>query len=200
MKTFYKLFAIRIIATAAMIGLIGYLNGCASSPATYSAPEWAPATADAASVPYYYFPDYGMYYDAAAGQYYYLNNGAWLSSATVPYSGVDLNNSYVVMLNRNTRQPWLNHEYYERNYPAHAHEQYEQIVRNNNAIPGVAPQNRIVTRAYNENNDHVIFEERSHANQPGTRVATHEIPMQTIAPNMPPQARQYKYGGANRGR
>ncbi len=181
------------------------LSACGSSQQTASTPYWAPVYSDAASVPYYYFPDYGMYYDARSGQYYYQNNGAWVSSATVPY-GVDLDNSYVVMLDRNSREPWENHAYYQRNYPAWAEQHYDQIARDQRLITNVPYGHTVVPRAYNENDGHVIFEEREHArdqagNRPAwARVGTREVPMSQIAPNMPREAREYKYGGAERGR
>ena len=180
-----------------------FLQSCGSSETSYTPPEWAPASADASSVPYYYFPDYGMYYDVGAQQYYYQNNGAWAASRVLPYN-MDLDNSYTVTLDHNSSKPWLNHDYYARNYPAHAHEQYGNIVEQNMAIQNVPPTHVLTPRAYNENNNHILFDERARARaaqgQPGARIATHEVPMQSIAPHMPSDARQYRYGGAAKGR
>ncbi|MDP4198185.1 MAG: hypothetical protein Q8922_02005 [Bacteroidota bacterium] len=177
------------------------LIACGTSQTASTPPSWAPLYTDGAYAPYYYFPDYGIYYDAAAQQYYYLNNGSYVPNPAPPYN-VDLDHSYVVMLNRNTSRPWMNHEYYERNYPAHAYDRYGQIVTQNRIIQTVPPDHVITPRAYNENNDRVLFEERDRAaaNAREARVATHEVPMRTIAPNMPPEARNYKYGGAQKGR
>ncbi|HWF45115.1 MAG TPA: hypothetical protein VG537_10780 [Candidatus Kapabacteria bacterium] len=199
---------IPVLAFVFCLSFIG--NGCAPSQqgtaySTYTAPGWAPAYSDINTVPYYYFPDYGVYYDATAQQYYYPQNGAWASNREVPdrLRGVDLDHSYVVALDRNASKPWLNHSYYSQNYPPHHYDQYNNIVQQNRAIPNVAPNHEVVPRAYNENNDHVLFEERQRAaagTAPGPRVATHEVPMQTISPNMPAQARQYRYGGGTRQR
>lgn len=200
--------AIRIVAIFAILGIAAIVNSCGTST-TYSTPTWASGISDGAS-PYYYFPDYDMYYDATGGQYYYLNNGSWLSSGAVPYPGVDLNNAYVVELNRGTQRPWSDNDFYQRNYPAHAQEEYSRIAREQNLVPNVQQDHMIVPRAYNENTQRMIFEERRQAEAnaqaqaqertaPAPRVR-HEVPMQSIAPNMPAQARQYRYGGDNKGR
>jgi|GEM_PF-2041531 len=193
----------RLLGILAVVGLAALANSCGTTPATYSSPAWADGISDGAA-PYYYFPDYGMYYDATGEQYYYRNNGAWASSAVVPYPGVDLNNAYVVELNRNTQRPWENHDYYARNYPPHEREEYQRVVQSHNIIPNVPQNHAIVPRAYSENTDRMIFEEREQraARQgvPPQRVTVHQVPMRTIAPNMPPETRPYRYGGDSHGR
>jgi hypothetical protein len=196
----------RFLGTLAIIGLAALASSCGPTTATYTTPDWATGISDG-TAPYYYFPDYGMYYDATAQQYYYPSNGAWVSSAVVPYQGVNLNDAYVVELNRGTQRPWENHDYYARNYPPHEREQYEQVVRSHNIIPNVPQNHVIVPRAYDENTNRMTFEEReARPAQPGARVqsqqriAVHQVPMQTIAPNMPAQARGYRWGGAAKGR
>ena len=197
--------ATRFLLFAIVFAIAGILSSCGTT--TYSTPYWATGYSDGVS-PYYYFPDYDMYYDAASGQYYYLNNGAWLSSAVIPYPGVDLNNAYAIELNRNINRPWEDNEFYERNYPAHEEREYSRIVRDHNLIPNVPQNNVIVPRAYNENTNRMIFEERreaAHAQPgirpaPGPRATMHQVPMRSIAPNMPAQARQYRYGGDEKGR
>ena len=154
------------------------------------------------NVPYYYFPDYRSYYAATTGQYYYPSNGEYISNLTPP-SNIDLNRSYVVLLDRNANKPWLNHEYYERNYPARAEEQYGNIVRDRHLIDGMSDNHMVVPRAYDENTNNVLLEERTEGDlehQRGRRVAVHEVPMGTISPGMPATARQYRYGGDQRGR
>ncbi|HEY3876609.1 MAG TPA: hypothetical protein VGM92_14125 [Candidatus Kapabacteria bacterium] len=203
MKKFHPYLSIRCLAILAGIALSFAFNSCGAPAisASYTAPDWAPAYSDASSVPYYYFPDYDMYYDVGAGQYYYLNNGAWAASAAVPYSGVDLGSSYTVLLGRGTTHPWDRDDYYRRNYPAHAHEQYGPIVTNNHVITNVPDGHVVMPRAFNENTNRVTFDERARAaNGTQRRVATHEVPMERIAPNMPAQSRSYRYGGAVRGR
>ena len=179
-------------------GLALVTNSCAPSGevTAYAAPEWAPPYEDVADVPYYYFPDYGFYYDVGASQYWYPENGVWLSSGTLPdrFHDVDLNRSYMVMLNKGASKPWTNHSYYSQNYPAHAHENYTNIVTSNRAIPNVAPDREIIPRAYNENTDRVTFAEHPRNTPAAPAIAHHEVPMQTIAPSMPPASRPYNYG------
>ncbi len=205
-RGYYRL--IRFGAVLAILGMTSLLNSCGTT-ATYSTPAWAAGISDG-NAPYYYFPDYDMYYDASAGQYYYLNNGAWLSSAAVPYPGVDLNRSYVVELQRGTQRPWTDNDFYRRNYPEHEQEEYTRIARDHNLVPNPQQNHEIVPRAYDENSQRMIFEERqaaqaqaqAHAGArpaPGPRV-THQVPMQSIAPNMPAQSRSYRYGGNAKGR
>ncbi len=238
-KNKYHFPAYRLLAVAAVIAAGATLSSCGTT--TYSTPTWASGVSDN-TVPYYYFPDYNMYYDAGAGQYYYLNNGSWMTSGEEPYPGVDLNNAYMVELDRNVQRPWMNNDYYARNYPPHERQQYEQVVRDHNIIPNVPQDHTIVPRAYNENTDQMIFEERAQQQQqqerqqqqqqqqerqqqqqqqerqqqqqargaqqggrpgvrpqPPQRVAVHQVPMRVIAPNMPTQARGYRYGGNPKG-
>ena len=186
------------------VSLALFVNACAPSQqgdttayTTYTPPAWAPPYNNIADVPYYYFPDYDMYYDVGAQQYWYLNGGAWVASAGLParYHDVDLNRSYVVMLNKNTSKPWTNHTYYTQNYPPHAYDHYTNIVTTNRAIGNVPPEHEIVPRAYNENNDRVIFAEHPrNASTATAPIAHHEVPMRSIAPSMPPESRPYNYG------
>lgn len=207
-KNKYHFTTSRLLLCAVIIGLAALASSCGPTTATYSTPGWATGISDG-TAPYYYFPDYGMYYYATAQQYYYPSNGEWVTSAIVPYPGVDLNDAYVVELNRGTQRPWENHNYYARNYPPHEREQYQQVVRDHNIIPDVPQNHMIVPRAYDENTDRMTFEERAQTRpaQQGARVqpqqqrvAVHQVPMQTIAPNMPAQARGYRYGGNPKGR
>ncbi len=155
-----------------------------------------------------------MYYDVGAQQYWYPQNGAWVSSATVPqqYRDVDLHNAYIVELHKDATKPWLNHADYSQNYPPHVHEQYGSIAESNRLIPNVPPEHEVVPRAFNENTNHVTFVERPRAGAPripadqhnpaagAPRVTAHEVPIQTIAPSMPAESHKYNYGGGYRGK
>lgn len=201
MKKSQRLFSIGILSC--FITVIVILSSCGAPAVTsnYTAPSWAPEYSDASSVPYYYFPDYDMYYDVGSGQYYYLNNGTWVSSGIVPYPGVDIGSTYTVLLGSGTTRPWDRDDYYRRNYPAHAHETYSTIVNNNRIISNVPDGHMVMPRAFNENTNRISFEERERMNNGRSqRVATHEVPIERIAPNMPAQSRSYRYGGDAHGR
>ena len=157
-----------------------------------------------------------MYYDVAAREYWCPENGIWISSLALPprYRDLDLDHSYVVMLNKHASKPWLDHTYYSQNYPAHAHERYGEIVEQNHLITNIPPEHVVTPRAYNENNDRVTFVEHPRVQvpqppaprpvEPRRSVAqnpvVHEVPMRTISPAMPTESRRYNYGSGYHGR
>lgn len=77
-------------------------------------PLWGPVGYSSAR--YYYIPDIGAYYDVANQDYVYLDNGVWITSATLPaaYSNFDLYGAHKVVIN--TPRPWLRDNYYSRTY------------------------------------------------------------------------------------
>ena len=68
-------------------------------------PPWGPA--GYACAPYYYFPDFNIYYDVNRALFYYLDHGRWRSTHRLPpYAGPrDLYKFYKVVLD--VRDPWL---------------------------------------------------------------------------------------------
>src|ERR1700733_15722482 len=128
-----KLFAKRIsilIIPAILTICVSFGLSLATSEATYgqvfisyTPPFWAPPYDNVSTVRYYYIPDCDMYYDVWDRQYYYGNGGPWIATADQPPScGVDLSSAYVVLINRGVDRPWLNHDFYVRNYPPHHYE------------------------------------------------------------------------------
>lgn len=68
-------------------------------------PPWGPA--GYACAPYYYFPDFNIYYDVNRALFYYYSYGRWVSAHKLPV-GVgprDLYKFYKVVLD--VRDPWL---------------------------------------------------------------------------------------------
>jgi hypothetical protein len=213
-KYFTKRISILIIPALLAIGVSFGLSlaTCQSSYGqvfiSYTPPFWAPPYDNVSTVRYYYFPDYNMYYDVWDRQYYYLNGSDWIASPDLPpmWAGIDLSSSYVVLINRNQRNPWYNHDYYVRNYPAHGYDQYNNIVVKNRIITNIRPGHELVPRAYNENNRRVTFMQRpTQAPAPAgsaqpPRAAyhqqVHEVPIRSISPSMPPASRSLNYGGA----
>lgn len=166
----------------------------------YVPPPWAPPYDNTSSIRYYYFPDYGMYYDVWDGQYWYLGpGGEWISSDALPpaYAGVDLNSSFIVLIDRDVDRPWTNYGYYYHNYPAHGYQNYTDIVARNRIVVNTAPGHALVPRAFNENNNRVTFMQRPTTNThaPATyHHVVHEVPMQKIAPSMPAESKNLNYG------
>jgi hypothetical protein len=153
--------------------IITTLNSCTVTEGvsyqTYTPPAWAPPYDDVSSVHYYYFPDYDMYYDVWADQFWYNDNGAWIPSASLPlaYANVDLNNAYIVLINKKYATPWVRHDYFVKNYPPHVYDNYQNIVVTNRIVKNVQPNHDLVPRAYNENTNRVTFMQREH--QPTTQ-------------------------------
>ena len=136
----------------------------------YVPPPWAPPYDNVSSVRYYYLPDYGMYYDVWDGQFWYMGDGgAWVSSIGPPpaYAGVDLSGAFVVLIDRDINRPWMNHAYYQENYPRHGYDQYKDIVVHNRIVTNVEPGHELVPRAFNENTNRVTFMQRPTAPEPG---------------------------------
>jgi hypothetical protein len=168
----------------------------------YVPPSWAPPYDNVSTIRYYYLPDYDMYYDVWERQYYYFDGNEWVATYDVPpmLSGVSLSSAFVVLINRSVDRPWMNHDYYVRNYPAHAYTQYRDIVVKNRIITNLRPDHELVPRAYNENNKRVTFMQRptqsgAAPQNPAYHQQVHEVPIKTIAPSMPAESRKFNYGG-----
>src|SRR3954464_14350705 len=68
-------------------------------------PAWGPSGYDNAA--YYYMPDIDAYYDVAARDYVYNDNGCWVTSACLPqrYNNCDLYSMHKVVINE--QRPWM---------------------------------------------------------------------------------------------
>jgi hypothetical protein len=166
----------------------------------YVPPQWAPPYDNVSTTRYYYFPDQDMYYDVWERQFYYMDNGVWIATSDVPpmYAGIDLNTSFIVLINRNINRPWENHEFYRDNYPSHGYDHYREIAVNNRIVTNIQPGHELVPRAYNESNRRVTFMQHpTAAPTPQYHHVVHEVPMRSIAPSMPKESRGYNYGGAS---
>jgi hypothetical protein len=223
---------LKLLPLGAVLPLIALLAFCASSCVpppegegdvvvqNYVPPPWAPPYDNVSSVRYYYLPDYDCYYDVWDGAWWYNGpGGAWISSVNPPpqCAGVDLNGSFVVLIDKNIDRPWLNHAYYRDNYPAHGYNQYTDIVVHNRIVTNTAPGHELVPRAFNENTNRVTFMQRpvlphlpppppppngvvlpEHPPMPATQAhyhqVVHEVPMSKISPNMPKESQSHNYG------
>ena len=198
-------------ASALILALTAALSSCSRSPyATtknstfsnyYTPPTWAPALASINNVRYYYIPDCDTYFDAGTQQFTYLSNGTWISTEATPAACAesDLSNSYIVFLDRNANNPWLNAAYYRSNYPVHSYDQYSNIVLNNHLITNLSSNYTVVARAFNENTNSIVFLEQPQYSG-NYSVTVTEVPMSTIAVYMPPESRTFNYGAGTRSR
>ncbi|BBD45044.1 Hypothetical protein (Precursor) [Petrimonas sp. IBARAKI] len=123
-------------------------------------PAWAPDYYFGTR--YYYFPDIETYYDLGTRNFVYLNNGRWLFVPTLPpiYAAFNLNNAFIVIVNRSVYTPWMHHHYYNSHYPRYYYIDYYDFSN----IPYV--------RGYNENGRRAVYwreAERNHAREWGDR-------------------------------
>jgi hypothetical protein len=123
-------------------------------------PPWAPPYEYRDRVRYYYLPDMECYYDVYTGQYVYSNGFEWIHSPYAPpaYSGYDMYNGYVVVLNYGVNDPWMNHATYINSYPRGYYNQ------NNGASNGNT--NSGPRRGYNENDKATLYPKGSPQNTP----------------------------------
>lgn len=54
-------------------------------------PPWAPAHGYRAKTRYVYFPAHNFYYDIHTHNYFYLNNGSWFMSVSIPRPFININ-------------------------------------------------------------------------------------------------------------
>ena len=90
-------------------------------------PEWGPTGYD--HVDYYYMPDIDSYYDINAHQYVYLNNNAWVHSASLPprYANYDVYHGYKVVVKNSTS--WMHNDTYRRKYASYKGRNDQVIIR-----------------------------------------------------------------------
>ncbi len=114
-------------------------------------PNWAPAYDNVEEVHYYYLPDIEVYYDVWRNEYVYQNQGNWVYSAYMPsyYSNYNVNDGFVVVLDRKAYEPWRQHRTYASEYPRY----YYQTRYNNNSDRS----NNGRMRGFNENAKTVIY-------------------------------------------
>lgn len=54
-------------------------------------PKWAPVHGYRAKTRYIYFPEHNFYYDLQRRSYFYLNNGSWTISVSIPGPFININ-------------------------------------------------------------------------------------------------------------
>jgi len=142
-KSTFVIFSLLFVSFFSSCGTYSYVQPEAQM--VYDNPQWAPPYYT--GVRYYYFPDIETYYDLSNRVFVYLDNGQWIYSQSLPviYAGFDLNNCFSVMVNVNTFQPWMHHQFYVSNYPRYYYRDYYD----HNNIPYV--------RGYNENSKGAIY-------------------------------------------
>ena len=84
-------------------------------------PPWAPAHGYRTKTRHIYFPDQNFYYDVERSVYFYLDNGGWSISASLPgiYANVNLGRSRQVQLEIGGHTPYVYNEVHVVEYRRH---------------------------------------------------------------------------------
>lgn len=107
MKRLIAILAVAATLASCSVALRGRHDGITVGAAVNisAQPPWGPA--GYACAPYYYFPDFNIYYDVNRVLFYYFDHGRWKSAHRLPpHAGPrDLYKFYKVVLD--VRDPWL---------------------------------------------------------------------------------------------
>ena len=107
MKRFIALLVLAASLTSCSVMMQGSRDGVSVGAAVNisAQPPWGPA--GYACAPYYYFPDFNIYYDVNRALFYYHSHGRWVSAhKLLPDVGPhDFYKFYKVVLD--VRDPWL---------------------------------------------------------------------------------------------
>jgi hypothetical protein len=79
-------------------------------------PPWAPAHGNRAKHSYRYYPYHGIYFEERSGVYFYLSDGRWQMSASLPVS-VRITVNDFVTLDMDTDRPYEYHNDVVKKYP-----------------------------------------------------------------------------------
>ncbi|MBN1627293.1 MAG: hypothetical protein JW944_12290 [Deltaproteobacteria bacterium] len=103
-------------STGIFIGNTTPGSGQAPSYEDEGPPPWAPAHGYRAKHTYRYYPYHGIYFEKKTGVYFYLSDGEWHASVSLPsYIRITLND--FVTLDMNTERPYEYHSDVIKRYP-----------------------------------------------------------------------------------
>lgn len=142
-------------------------------------PVWAPPYVYVNEVHYYYFPDYMVYYDVFAQNYWYFDGYSWVHVVSIPttqaYYGFDPFSTYIVVMNRNTYNPWLRHSYFEQQYPRGYYK------------TAYAPRQtlgaNVALRAYDENQSRPVFVDKRSNKEVKVKYDVRSVPQKDTGNN-----------------
>ncbi len=79
-------------------------------------PPWAPAHGRRAKHVYRYYPSSQIYFDTGKGVYFFLKNGSWTMSASLP-GGIRISVNDFVTLEMDHDRPYTYHADVQKKYP-----------------------------------------------------------------------------------
>ena len=80
----------KLVKTFFILAIIGLLS-FPTEMFSQGPPPWAPAKGYRAKTRHIYFPQHNFYYDIQKRVYFYLNNGAWSLSVSIPAPFISIN-------------------------------------------------------------------------------------------------------------
>ena len=93
------------------LGFLLIMSGCVVTPGSYSPPRYY----EPAFVYWYYYPNYGVYYQPTEHYYYYSVGGVWRRSSTLPRGWVLTDEPRVQL--KASGNPYEHHSDHRRQYP-----------------------------------------------------------------------------------
>ena len=93
-------------------------NGSAGPGASYEEgpPPWAPAHGNRAKHSYRYYPYHGIYFEERSGVYFYLSDGRWQMSGSLPVA-IRITVNDFVTLDMDSDRPYEYHNDVKKRYP-----------------------------------------------------------------------------------
>jgi hypothetical protein len=191
---------------AILVLFSGIFTGCTFTTYSYTdsemnpnivVPAWAPPYDDVQNVRYYYLPDIEVFYDVWNQEFVYLQDGNWMFSPTLPplYSGCDLYDCYVVVLDSRVYEPWMHYHYYVAHYPRYYYRSHYNVA------------DRHELRGFNENRANPIRlkpEDRAQLDEASKnrpeREKVHAVPQEQSKPVTTRPQQPMKYYGKEIGK
>lgn len=145
MKRFIALLALAASLTSCSVMMQGSRDGVSVGAAVNisAQPPWGPA--GYACAPYYYFPDFNIYYDVNRALFYYHSHGRWVSAHKLPpdVGPHDFYKFYKVVLD--VRDPWLYNRAHRSKYRKYRGIHTQPVLRDapgykHNPRPAAPPQ------------------------------------------------------------
>lgn len=145
MKRFIALLALAASLTSCSVMMQGSRDGVSVGAAVNisAQPPWGPA--GYACAPYYYFPDFNIYYDVNRALFYYHSYGRWVSAHKLPpdVGPHDFYKFYKVVLD--VRDPWLYNRAHRSKYRKYRGIHTQPVLRDapgykHNPRPAAPPQ------------------------------------------------------------
>jgi hypothetical protein len=123
-----------ILALIAIVLMLGAVSAPAKAQVSISLnfnvdrqPIWGPTGYD--HVDYYYLPDIDVYYNVPQHRYFYYERNRWVGGSSLPrrYRGVNMYNSYKVVVNEPT--PYRNAQMYRDKYASYKGRHDQETIR-----------------------------------------------------------------------